>query len=207
MKTFSQLTFVYWIHHIDHTDYLTQGYIGVTSNPKRRWRDHKASSKSKRHCNNHLSNALNKYKDEVVFDILFLGEESKMYDKEKELRPVPNIGWNLMSGGPVGKITPEGRKKLSEASKGRRRTEAQKEQTRWNNFKKKYGEVSLSKYRDIMAVKEGRIPSSKVNVPIFAVYEGEAFENFAHIGEYFGINPFTLYLVCEDPDNDSIQYM
>jgi len=47
---------VYWIHHAEHTDMFTQGYIGVTNNIAKRFETHK-----NRPSNIHLKNAINKY--------------------------------------------------------------------------------------------------------------------------------------------------
>lgn len=111
---------VYWIHTAEQKDEFTQGYIGVSKNPSKRWTQHKTDAKCNRHPNNYLGNAINKYGNNLIYEVIFGGTEQQCFDYELKLRPTPSIGWNLMSGGPVGKITKEGRKKLSEARKNRK---------------------------------------------------------------------------------------
>ena len=86
---------LYWIHSRLHTDYNTQGYIGVTSNFKKRMQDHARKS------NPHLDNAKIKYgwsnlsKTILVSDL----DEEAILLLEEMLRPKENIGWNVTVGG------------------------------------------------------------------------------------------------------------
>lgn len=85
---------IYWIHHIDHIDVFSQGYVGISNNPSERFIQHKSNT------NKHLSNAFSKYKEEeIIVDILL--ESSEEYCKHLEylLRPKQNIGWNIAIGG------------------------------------------------------------------------------------------------------------
>lgn len=77
-----------------------EGYIGVTTNTSKRFSQHVRDSKNKnRHNRNyHLYNALRKY-DDIEFVILEEGEDSYILNREYELRPLPNIGWNQAVGG------------------------------------------------------------------------------------------------------------
>ncbi len=36
----SDLTCVYWIRKVEHTNIYTEGYVGVSTNIERRWREH-----------------------------------------------------------------------------------------------------------------------------------------------------------------------
>lgn len=91
MKPYS----VYWIHHPEHTDMFTQGYVGVTNRYKRRLYEHTRQKK-----NYHFKNAINKYGwDTLVKKQLIFADENYCYDIEKKLRPSENIGWNLAIGG------------------------------------------------------------------------------------------------------------
>lgn len=87
--------YIYWLHLPEHIDYLNEGYIGVSINPTRRFEEHKTSM-----YNNHLFYAFKKYKDSIILDILFdFDNENQSYNKEKELRPQEQIGWNITFGG------------------------------------------------------------------------------------------------------------
>jgi group I intron endonuclease len=86
---------VYWIHHKDHTDMFSQGYIGVSQDAKKRWEQH-----FKRSENTYLRNAINKYGwDNLVKEIVLIGDKDYCFDIEKKLRPFVSIGWNIVEGG------------------------------------------------------------------------------------------------------------
>lgn len=90
---------VYWIHLPNHTDQFTQGYVGVSNNPKRRMAEHLNVSKFRNDKNPFFGRMLNKYSSELIQTILFIGTEDACYSLEEELRPVKNIGWNANMGG------------------------------------------------------------------------------------------------------------
>lgn len=107
----------YYVYHIfkDIND-LNKGYIGVTNNPKSRFRLH---SKSKLI----IGRAIRKYglTFENNFKVLYIFDNAKdAYDKEKELRPKIKMGWNLGIGGFGGArlITEKHKRKISLAMKG-----------------------------------------------------------------------------------------
>ena len=118
---------VYWIRQSDHTDILSQGYIGVTKNFQRRLKQH-----LKLNENPHFKNSIEKYGwDNLIKQQILIAEENYCFDMEKKLRPTSQIGWNIMMGGivygkkPVGfgsknigkKASLETRKKISDATK------------------------------------------------------------------------------------------
>lgn len=107
---------VYWIHKKDQTNVMTEGYVGITSDLKTRYNFHKTRNKNKK-----LRNAINKYKDDIVLDVIYEYEsESDALRKEYELRPKPFIGWNLAEGGgkpPSIKDYPEAIEKIRESVK------------------------------------------------------------------------------------------
>jgi predicted GIY-YIG superfamily endonuclease len=73
---------------------ISEGYIGISADPKKRWNRHKSSGD-----NPHLKNALEKY-DDAQFKILC--KYSTVEDAlklEKAFRPTKNIGWNIEMGG------------------------------------------------------------------------------------------------------------
>jgi group I intron endonuclease len=86
---------VYWIRRKHYSDVYSEGYIGISNNPKRRFLEHKNAKRN----NSIVSNAVNKYEDvvlEIIQENLSL-ENAKT--KEIELRPNKGIGWNLAEGG------------------------------------------------------------------------------------------------------------
>lgn len=86
---------VYWLHHSDHTDMFTQGYVGVSHSITRRFASHRSRSE-----NNHLNNAINKYGwDNLVKDIVLTSTKEYCLDVEAKLRPTKQIGWNITNGG------------------------------------------------------------------------------------------------------------
>ena len=66
---------VYWIRCTWHTNYFTQGYIGVTTNVPRRFKEHKSKGAS---SSQHLKNAIEKYKEDIIYDILFTELEEEL---------------------------------------------------------------------------------------------------------------------------------
>ena len=86
---------VYWIHHADHTDIFSQGYVGVSKEVERRWNYHKSYGE-----NTHLKNAINKYTwDGLIKEVVLKAEMDYCLDIEAKLRPSDKIGWNIVMGG------------------------------------------------------------------------------------------------------------
>ena len=86
--------YVYHIARLEDRGNLQLGYVGVTSNPKKRFIDH---SKNK----SIVGSAIRKYN--LNFENLeIVGEFSESvdaYNLEEILRPIERIGWNDMKGG------------------------------------------------------------------------------------------------------------
>ena len=118
---------VYWIHSPEHTDIFTQGYVGISSNVKKRWYDHKNKP-----SNVHLKNAINKYGwDNLIKQIILIANDSYCLLMETKLRSVEKIGWNVVAGGgkpPLTKfnlnkhLSQQTRDKISKSKKGFRHT-------------------------------------------------------------------------------------
>lgn len=91
---------VYWIHAPEHSDILTQGYVGITTqSAKTRWDAHIRDTKRKNHQFGHVL----KTQAELIFDVVLIGEDRAYCElMEHRLRPIPNIGWNIAPGGKDG---------------------------------------------------------------------------------------------------------
>ena len=91
---------VYWIHLPEHTDPKTEGYLGVSKRFESRMKDHFKDIQEGKHKNTHLVNAVNKYGwDNLIKEILVIGEDKYCYELELKLRSHTEIGWNLAIGG------------------------------------------------------------------------------------------------------------
>jgi predicted GIY-YIG superfamily endonuclease len=91
---------IYWLRHKNHSDLFSEGYIGVSINPKERIRHHFKNAIGGYHSDKNLSKAIRKYgKDQIVVDILLIGDKEYCYQTEKKLRPNSFIGWNMREGG------------------------------------------------------------------------------------------------------------
>ena len=91
---------VYWIHLPEHTDMFKDGYIGITKNKAmQRWREHLWRYKA-RNDKHHIFKH-----DNLVFEpILFANDRQYCEQIEHQLRPIPNIGWNIAPGGKDGYV-------------------------------------------------------------------------------------------------------
>lgn len=92
---------VYWIRAEHHSDFMSEGYIGVSKNANKRWAyGHKWAHARGRHENPRLSNAITKHGwDNLIKTVLVIADESYCYELEGKLRPAEGIGWNLAVGG------------------------------------------------------------------------------------------------------------
>ena len=117
MSYLSSKNYVYWLFDGSCIDPITDGYIGITKNLKRRIREH-----------------MNKFHD-FSLQILYEGTREECLYIEFGLRPRWNMGWNKSPGGRAcsangvfkgKKFTYEHRKKLSRSQLGRKVTERTK---------------------------------------------------------------------------------
>lgn len=121
---------VYWIKKPEHTDVLSEGYIGFASgNAIKRWAEH--VSEAKRDSRYPIHKAIRKYgKDGLEFKVICVGSAEYCLYLERLLRPKRNIGWNIcIGGGAPGlgrKLTAEHKAAVSIAQKGRKRTAQEK---------------------------------------------------------------------------------
>lgn len=190
------MSYVYWIRSVEHTDKLTEGYIGVTEDTTRRFSTHK-----RRH----------RVPEDSILEIVFEGTRDDCFALELELRPQPKIGWNNAAGGAHGwKIGFEHSKEtkqrlkdawteerriaasrprpdLSEILKGQKRPSQSEAMVGENN--PMYGTVRPQYVRDAVSKSRKGIPSAnrielycigcheKVNPTHLKKYHGKCFKN------------------------------
>lgn len=87
---------VYWIRSGIHTNYFTDGYVGISSDLTSRLASHKRKAP-----NQHMQNAINKYGwANLVISLIASGVDKELACFiELELRPNGQTGWNLAPGG------------------------------------------------------------------------------------------------------------
>lgn len=120
------MTHLYWVH-LPNQNIKTEGYIGISIEPIRRWKNYKKRSTN---CT-HFKNAIEKYSDTLVWEIIFSGSEEGASQLEEYFRPTPGIGWNIAQGGRKSTMlnrthSEETRTKMSKAGKGRSKSESHK---------------------------------------------------------------------------------
>lgn len=99
------MAFVYWIRHRDHTDILTEGYIGITNRSvSYRLKEHYRIVRSIDAPNDNVTvsivhKAMYKYKDDIIVDTICECDHDYALWLENKIRPLPNIGWNISVGG------------------------------------------------------------------------------------------------------------
>ena len=91
---------VYWIRTKHHIDVMLEGYVGVSKNPIKRWKLHIWKASKKEIENPIFFNAIQKYGwDNLIKEILIIGDEKYCYEIETKIRPNLSIGWNCNIGG------------------------------------------------------------------------------------------------------------
>lgn len=85
--------YVYWVH-LPNSNILTDGYVGITKDIKKRWAMHKNSDKCKK-----FKNAINKYESDLIWEVVYEGTAEACNQLEEYYRPTPDIGWNIRAGG------------------------------------------------------------------------------------------------------------
>jgi hypothetical protein len=111
------------LHTPEETDIRTEGYVGITKNPDKRFYTHKTGQ-----TNIKVSRSFKKYPD-IISSIMVIGTEEYCRELEYTLRPTPNIGWNFAAGGG-----------LPPDRSGIPKTERQLESSRNNKGKKRSSE-------------------------------------------------------------------
>ena len=103
---------VYWIRREGHKDIFFEGYVGITTNTTRRWKQHL----HQQHDNPHLRHALAAYTD-IVFEVVYTGTQADAQDIERYFRPNRIMGWNIAPGGNL--PPPQHGREMSESSRAK----------------------------------------------------------------------------------------
>ena len=91
---------VYWIHHKDHNNLFTQGYIGVSNNIKKRFAKHKSQTNQNSHINPILTNVVKKHGwNNLIKSVVLIADKEYCLEIESKLRNTKEIGWNIAPGG------------------------------------------------------------------------------------------------------------
>jgi hypothetical protein len=160
-------TSLYWIRHKDHTDMFSEGYIGVSKNIESRWLRHSRYSD-----NQHLKAAIKKYGwDNLVKEVILIGEESYCYDLEVKIRPNKQIGWNIAEGGAKPPVSQYRGDNYISPLKGIPRP------TPWN-----VGRIKTAEERKKLS------DAKKVKVK----YNGIVYESFTELANFLGLKHATL---------------
>ena len=130
---------VYWIRLPEHTDMLSEGYIGYTKHTaEQRFYNHKKDAEGARN-GSVIGRALRKYGvDGVILETIVVCSPEYAVWLENKLRPTGGIGWNISAGGEYPSkdrvVSLETRRKLSEAAKGRKLPQESIEKTNRGRF-------------------------------------------------------------------------
>lgn len=94
----SDKCYLYWIGEEGAESILTDGYIGVSRQPHKRFLAHKNNA-LRGHYYQHRDFKSYLLRADAEFSILLVGEEEYCYYLENALRPKKYIGWNTSEGG------------------------------------------------------------------------------------------------------------
>ena len=98
--------YLYWIHTKEHVDMFTEGYIGVSTAPYKRFQAHRSTLRNP-------IRAKDEYKEDfittfnrvgLIMSVIDCGEIKDVLYKEYQLRPNENVGWNIAVGGRVNQV-------------------------------------------------------------------------------------------------------
>lgn len=97
-------SYLYWIRLKEHNDILTEGYVGITNNTRKRWNAHlsRARGNQKKDI---VHKAIIKYGEEnIIFEVICKSTREHIIYLEQMFRPNPKIGWNILQGGCSGRL-------------------------------------------------------------------------------------------------------
>ena len=163
---------IYWIKYDYHIDPYKEGYIGISKNPLKRFKEHKNSKD-----NNKVKGAINNGADiKIIFNNLSLNEALEI---EKSYRPEELIGWNFCEGGQLPPLKKGQKyKKGKQILIGENRTNNQKEASK-NHSKKMKGNIPWNK---------GIVGAGKGLGTKPCIYKGIEFNSRTEAASYFGVS-------------------
>ena len=91
MKT--KTTTLYWLRLAEHTDIFTEGYVGVSTDPKTRIANHLTGN-----ANSTVLSRNGIDRDDVIVEQWEIPYDTHRF-MEAGLRPTYNCGWNVLPGG------------------------------------------------------------------------------------------------------------
>jgi group I intron endonuclease len=112
--------YLYWIHSSDHSDPMTQGYIGIAENFEQRMFAHKSCAKTGKEET--LYKAIRKHGwDNLTKEVLVIADQGYCKDLEQKMRPKARVGWNIAVGGDGGGLHLKGVKQSEQHLANRRK--------------------------------------------------------------------------------------
>lgn len=207
---------VYWIHLDTHKNMYEEGYIGITSNFKKRMQSHS----EKLEKDNVFKKAIKLYKwNNLIKDIIHNNITLKeALNLELKYRPLQNIGWNSQIGGKIGvekewylietnklkhslktsiatkkaialKDTKEARSLRAKICNAKYKEKYSKSLRGSNNPKAKLDETQVFK------IKFELIPNNYTNEQISLLYDVQPY-----VIEFIRKNKTWKHVVCDSPD-------
>lgn len=186
MEMFMTAT-VYWLHLPTHSDVFSEGYVGVSTDPKNRVAKHIRNAQRGVHENSHLLNAIVKSGNTIIQDTVAVGSEEYCYKLESKLRPQKDIGWNIAEGGSKppnckGRVSPFKNHKHTEEEKQKRRD-------RWLKDNPNYWpSVKAKQIGNSNGFKKGDIPHNATKVK----YKGRLYCSLAVASRKTGVSIYYI---------------
>ena len=205
---------VYWIHASNHSDKLSQGYIGITCNFKERLKSHKKNKKKTKLTDAIKAYGWNNLQKEILFNNLSL---QKALDIEEIYRIIPNIGWNIQKGGELGvdkswydilenkekhSLNTSKNTKLGILNNDSKENRSNRAKLNRLNNKESYKNVSvgsnngkaLLNEKQVKIIKCKLIPSGKSNKEISKIYEVKSY-----VIQFIRTEKTWKHVVCDSP--------
>jgi predicted GIY-YIG superfamily endonuclease len=207
---------VYWIHTSNHSDKLSQGYIGITCNFKERLKSHRKNKKKTKLTDAIKAYGWNNLQKEILFGNLPL---QKALDIEEIYRVMPNIGWNIQKGGELGVDKswyniPENKEthslntsrntKLGILNNDNKESRSNRAKLSRINNREAYKNVSvgsnngkaLLNEEKVKVIKCKLIPFGKSNKEIAKIYDVKAY-----VIQFIRMQKTWKHIVCDSPDH------